>query len=102
MIQRHNRLKKKAFGEVAKALTSKAESGGKEFNKHLKNYIMLRNEVVHHFYETYSNELRSGDKQAIVVDLASRAMKLQSLAQDMQKLVKVATEIMLRNDSIAS
>ncbi|QDA56477.1 hypothetical protein [Thermomonas aquatica] len=98
VMQRYNRIKKKPLGEMTTLFASKAERGGREVKKLLKKYVNIRNEVVHHFVETYSKELTSGDKQAIVFDLASRALKLQSIAGQLKVFAAQVADTILNED----
>ncbi len=70
-LLRYEKIKKRTFGELVGKLVDSATSKSDGFEQHLAQLVYHRNQIVHHFGETYGGQLRSGQAQQVIDSLRS-------------------------------
>ena len=64
-LKRHEKLKKRTLGELAGKFVDSTTSDSLDFAKHMAYLVATRNQVVHHFNETYGVQLNAGSYQEV-------------------------------------
>jgi len=78
-LKKHERLKKKTLGELAGMFVDSTTSESLDFAKHMAYLVATRNQVVHHFNETYGQKLTSGATQEVFDSLETLLANLRIL-----------------------
>lgn len=91
-ITKHEQLKKRTFGFLADTLVKSTTSDTMHFSQHMEYLVTTRNQVVHHFNETYSEELLSGDIQDVFSSLETLLTNLKTLRFGIEKIALVICE----------
>lgn len=74
VVERHKQLERRSLGEVVKRLLGNVtvtEGRVEELEGYFRSLLDRRNKIVHHFFETYADELAAGNHAGILRDLAA-------------------------------
>jgi len=77
LLKRHEKLKKRTLGELAGKFVDSTTSDSLDFAKHMAYLVATRNQVVHHFNETYGPQLTTGDYQRVYDSLETLLANLK-------------------------
>ena len=69
VLSRHEKLKKRTFGDLVGKFVDSSTPGSAGFKEHLAHLVDRRNQIVHHFPEAYGEQLRSGHSQQVIDSL---------------------------------
>jgi hypothetical protein len=68
-LARHEKLKKRTFGDLVVRFLDSSTSDSLALSKHLEDLVDQRNRIVHHFGATYGAQLRSGETSHVIGSL---------------------------------
>lgn len=68
-LARHEKLKRRTLGELVGKFVDTATSKSEHFQQDLAKLVDDRNMVVHHFSETFGEQLRAGDAAIVISSL---------------------------------
>jgi hypothetical protein len=85
-FKRLEKLKKRTLGELAEKLVDSATSDSTDFAEYMAYLVASRNQVVHHFNETFSAQLSSGAHQDIVSDLEGLHTNLKEFRSTLEQM----------------
>ena len=85
-LKRHEKLKKRTLGELAGRFVDSTTSDSLDFAQHLAYLVATRNQVVHHFNETYGEKLSSGSYQEVFDSLETLLANLKTFRSVVEQL----------------
>ena len=91
-LKKHERLKKKTLGELAGMFVDSTTSESLDFAKHMAYLVATRNQIVHHFNETYGQKLTSGATQEVFDSLETLLANLRILRSTAEQIALVIFE----------
>ena len=68
-ISRREKLKKRTLGDLVGTLVDSSTQNSERLKQHLTYLVEQRNRVIHHFGETYGQQLRSGNSHQVLESL---------------------------------
>lgn len=86
-LSRHDKLKKRTFGELIGVFVDSSTSDSDDFADHLAALVEQRNKIVHHFNETYAQKLRSGGSQDVVKALGVQLKNVNTFRDLLAQIV---------------
>lgn len=91
-LKRHDKLKRRPLGELAGKFVDATTSDTLDFAQHLAQLVAGRNEVAHHFNETYGAKLAEGKHQEVVAALEALLLNLKAFRSSLEQLALVLFE----------
>ena len=91
-LKRHERLKKRTLGELAGKFVDSTASDSIDFAKHMAYLVATRNQVVHHFNETYGAQLSAGSYQEVYDSLETLLANIKIFRSVVEQLALVVFE----------
>ena len=91
-LRRHEKLKKRTLGELAGKFVDSTTSDSLDFAKHMAYLVATRNQVVHHFNETYGAQLGAGSYQEVYDSLETLLANLKIFRSVVEQLALVVFE----------
>ena len=91
-LKRLEKLKKRTLGELVGKLIDSSTSESLDFAQHLNNLVVSRNQIVHHFNETYGSQINAGAYQDVIVSLQVILANLNGLRFELQQLALFVCE----------
>lgn len=91
-IIRHEKLKKRSLGELAKILTKSSSSDSLGFEQYLEKLVNSRNQIVHHFHDTYGPKIAAGRHKEVIASLETQLEDLRNCRAEMQKMALFVIE----------
>jgi len=85
-LSRHEKLKKRTFGELVGNFVESTSSDSRNYAHHLATLVDQRNRIVHHFNETYGQKLRSGAAQDVVAALRTQLTNVNALRDGLAQM----------------
>jgi len=83
-LARYEKLKKRTLGEVVGRFLDSTTSHTSDFASRLDELVITRNQIVHHFGETYGTQLRSGQIQPVADSLRAQLVGIDAFKQALQ------------------
>jgi len=83
-LARYEKLKKRTLGEVVRKFLDSSTSYTPDLASRLDELVTMRNQIVHHFNETYGAQLRSGQTQAVADSLRAQLVGIDAFKQGLQ------------------
>lgn len=68
-LVRHDKLQRRPLGELVGKFVDSFTVESPEFERHLADLVERRNQIVHHFTETYGEQMRSGKSKQVIESL---------------------------------
>ena len=84
IIERHKKLERRSLGEVVKRFIGNVtitEGAVDDLENYFRLLLDRRNRVVHHFFETYAEDLNAERHTEILVDLGALHRDLREVAR---------------------
>ena len=91
-LKRHEKLKRRTLGELAGRFVDSSKGDSLNLAKHMAYLITTRNQVVHHFNETYGTQLSTGAYQEVVDSLETLLANLKIFRSLMEQLALAVFE----------
>ncbi|GAB2506562.1 hypothetical protein [Arenimonas alkanexedens] len=91
-LKRAEKIKKKTLGELTGKLVEASTSDSLDFSQQMADLVATRNQVVHHFHETYGAQLSSGAIQEVLDSLTSILSNLKSYRSALEKVALAVVE----------
>ena len=91
-LRRHEKLKRRTLGELVGNLTDSSSSDSLDFAKYLEQLVNTRNQIVHHFNETYEVRIASGGQKEVIASLESQLTNLRGLRATTEQLALFVLE----------
>lgn len=88
-IARHQKLERRALGELVGRLMDSAtvvEGSASDLHAYFSRLLDRRNKVVHHFSETYGDDLRAGRHGEVLASLAALCKELREVAASFERV----------------
>ena len=85
-LKKHEKLKKRTLVELAGRFVDSTTSDSLDFEQHLAYLVATRNQVVHHFNETYGERLSSGSYQEVFDSLETLLANLKTFRSVVEQL----------------
>lgn len=93
-LKRQDKLKRRPFGELAGKLVDATTSESLDFAGHLAQLVNGRNQVAHHFNETYGAKLAAGQHQEVIESLEVLLLNLRFFRSSLEQLALALFEIL--------
>lgn len=93
-LKRHDKLKRRPLGELAGKLVEATTSDTLDFAEHLAQLVAGRNQVAHHFNETYGAKLAAGLQQEVIGALEALLVNLRAFRAALEQLALALFEAM--------
>ena len=93
-LKRIEKLKKEPLGGLAGKFVAQTNSHSTDFPGHIANLVATRNQIVHHFNETYGELLNAGAHQAVFDSLETLLTNLKSFRAVLEQLALTLFEAM--------
>ena len=91
-IARHEKLKKRMLGLLVGELVDSTTSDSLDFSQHMARLVHTRNQVVHHFNETYAQQLSSGSVGEVADSLRTILANLTSFRSVTEQMMLIVLE----------
>jgi len=91
-LKRHEKLRKRTLGELAGRFVDSTSADSLDFAKHMAYLVATRDQVVHHFNETYGAQLSSGAYQEVYDSLETLLANLKTFRSTLEQLALVMLE----------
>ena len=91
-LKRAEKLKKRTLGELTGKLVVASTSDSLDFAQHMVYLVAARNQVVHHFNETYGAQIASGSHQDVFNSLETLLANLKSYRAVLEQVVLTVLE----------
>ncbi|QOW22030.1 hypothetical protein [Novilysobacter avium] len=91
-IARHEKLKKRMLGLLVGELVDSSTSDSLDFSQHMARIVHDRNQVVHHFNETYGQQLSTGSADEVKASLQSVLANLTNLKSVTEQMMAIVLE----------
>ena len=91
-LKRHEKLKKRTLGDLTGKFLDSSTSDSLEFAQHMAYLVATRNQVVHHFNETYGAQLSAGAYQEVFDSLETLLANLKIFRSVVEQLALVVFE----------
>ena len=91
-LGRLKKLEKRTLGELTGKLVDSSASDSLDFAQHMAYLVATRNQVVHHFNETYNSQLSSGAHSEIVSSLEALLSNLKGFRSMLEQLALAVLE----------
>jgi hypothetical protein len=91
-LKRHEKLKKRTLGELAGKFVDSSTSDSLVFARHMAYLVATRNQVVHHFNETYGAQISAGAYQEVFDSLETLLANLKIFRSVVEQLALVIFE----------
>lgn len=85
-LRRYEKLKKRSLGELVGRFFDATTADSLDFAKHMAYLVAARNQVVHHFNETYGSQLANGDCQGVYDSLETLLSNLDTFRSTAEML----------------
>jgi hypothetical protein len=85
-LSRHEKLKKRTLGDLVGKFMGTATSENAELEKHLAHLVDQRNKIVHHFSETYGEQLRAGESQLVIDSLRLLLVNIEAFRSTLEQM----------------
>lgn len=92
VLQRVEKLKKRTLGELTGKFVKASTSDSPDFAQLMEDLVATRNQVVHHFDETYGAQISSGAHQDVLDSLKTVLDHLKSYRAVLEQLTLVVLE----------
>lgn len=105
IIERHKKLERRSLGEVVKRFignVSITEGTIEDFENYFRVLLDRRNKVVHHFFETYAEDLKAERHTEILLSLASLHSDLRSVARAFRSINEAFLESLTDEQSLSN
>lgn len=79
-LERHQHLTKQTLGKNVKNLISHASGDVDAFSAYVYQVVHNRNAIVHHYFDTFADELAAGDHDAIADALENKLDEMQKVS----------------------
>ena len=86
-LKRHGKLKRRPLGELAEKLIDAATTSSLDFAEHLAQLVNGRNQVAHHFNETYGAKLAAGQHKAVIESLEVLLLNLKAFRAALEQMM---------------
>lgn len=86
-LKRHDKLKRRPLGELTGKLVDATTSSSLDLAEHLAQLVHGRNQVAHHFNETYGADLASGQHHEVIEQLEVLLLNLQAFRSSLEQMV---------------
>ena len=86
-LKRAEKLKRRTLGELTGKFVEASTSDSLDFTAHLAHLVAARNQVVHHFNETYGAQISSGAHQDVLRSLEALLANLKSYRAALEQIV---------------
>ena len=91
-LKRLEKLRKRTLGELAGKLVESSTSDSIDFAEYMAYLVASRNQVVHHFNETFSAQISSGAHQDIISDLEGLHANLKEFRSSLEQMALFVLE----------
>ena len=86
-LKRYDKLKRRPLGELAGKLVNATTSDSLDFAEHLAQLVNGRNQVAHHFNESYGAKLAAGQHQEVIESLEALLLNLMAFRSSLEQMV---------------
>jgi len=93
-LSQHTKNKKRTLGSLVRGFAESATSEEDDFEQHLAHLVECRNQIVHHFGETYGEQLRSGQSKEVVDSLRTLLANIKVFRIALQQIALLLFEAM--------
>lgn len=87
VLKRQGKLKRRPLGELAGKLVDATTTDSVHFAEYLAALVNGRNQVAHHFNETYGAKLAAGQQQAVIESLQALLLNLKAFRSSLEQMV---------------
>ena len=91
-LKRVEKLKKRTLGELTGKFVEASTSDSLDFAQHMAYLVATRNQVVHHFNETYGAQISSGAHQDVLGSLETLLANLKSYRAVLEQVALTVLE----------
>lgn len=91
-LDRLKKLEKRTLGELTGKLVDSSTSDSLDFAQHLAYLVATRNQIVHHFNETYGAQISSGAHREVISSLEALFSNLKGFCSMLEQLALVVLE----------
>ena len=91
-LKRAEKLKKRTLGELTGKLVEASTSDSLDFAQQMAYLVATRNQVVHHFDETYGAQISSGAHQDVLASLETLLANLKNYRAVLEQVVLTVLE----------
>jgi hypothetical protein len=71
-LKRHEKLRRRPLGELVGSFVKSTSTDSQDFAEHLAEVVDIRNNVVHHFDETFGLLIAAGNRREVIVALETQ------------------------------
>jgi hypothetical protein len=93
-LERHGKLKNSTFGGLVTKFKDASTSDSPGFADHLASLVESRNQIVHHFSETYGERLRAGQVEDVLLSLRTLLANVDVFRDLLEKMTLLLFEAM--------
>ena len=91
-LNRAKKLEKQTLGALTGKFVEASTSESLDFAQHMAYLVTSRNQVVHHFNETYGAQIRSGAHQEVLSSLETLLTNLESYRAALEQVALAVVE----------
>ncbi|MBP6096024.1 MAG: hypothetical protein KA451_07910 [Methyloversatilis sp.] len=91
-LKRAEKLRKRTLGELTGRFVDASTSNSVDFAQHMAYLVAARNQVVHHFNETYGAQVSSGAHQDVLDALETLLANLKSYRTGLEQIALTVLE----------
>lgn len=105
LIDRHKKLERRALGEVVARFLGNVtvtEGSASDLEGYFSRLLDRRNKVVHHFNETYGEDIRAGRHKDVLANLAQLYGELREVAGSFKSVNQAMLETLQQEPPRAS
>lgn len=93
-LARHKKLKRRSLGELMDKFMSSSTDQSFDAAEHLKALVNRRNQIVHHFVETFGPDLRAGKRALVKTELRTHLANIEGLSKGLEETAFALFEAM--------
>jgi hypothetical protein len=105
VIDHHKKLERRALGEVVARFLGNVtvtEGSASDLEGYFSRLLDRRNKVVHHFFETYGEDLTTGRHKDVLANLAALCAELREVARSFKSVNEAMLESLQQEPPLAS
>lgn len=85
-LSRHKKIKKRTFGDLVGKLVDASTPESVGLEQHLAHLVDRRNQIVHHFGETFGEQVRSGHSQQVVESMRALLTDVDAFRNGLEEM----------------
>lgn len=93
-LARLDKIKKQTFGQLLGAFLNKVKFEPNDAKKRMNDMIAMRNNLVHHFSETYGPQIKAGETDKVITTLRTHRRNAIYLRDALEQLTRQLIELL--------